>query len=68
MVMKVGHIDCTQDMYEVLKSHTAGPLNETIKEVIEYGALQLIREGNGSLSFRMQCFLPCPSECLSQET
>jgi hypothetical protein len=30
MVMKVGHIDCTKDTYEVLKSSVAGPLNELL--------------------------------------
>jgi hypothetical protein len=54
MVMKVGHIDCTKDTYDVLKSSVAGPLNESMKEVIDSGALQFIRDGDGSLSCRMQ--------------
>ncbi len=54
MVMKVGHIDCTKDTYEVLKSSVAGPLNESLQEVINSGALLLIRDANGGLSCRMR--------------
>jgi hypothetical protein len=54
LVMKVGHIDCTKDTYEVLKSSVAGPLNDSLKEVIESGALQVIRDPNGSVFFRMK--------------
>jgi hypothetical protein len=54
MVMKVGHIDCTKDTYDVLKSSVAGPLNESMKEVIESGALQLIRDEHGSVAFQMK--------------
>jgi hypothetical protein len=39
MVMKVGHIDCTKDTYDVLKLSIAGPLNESMQEVINSGAL-----------------------------
>jgi hypothetical protein len=41
MVMKVGHIDCMKDTYDILKSSVAGPLNKSIYEVIKSGALQL---------------------------
>ena len=54
MVMKVGHIDCTKDTYEVLKSSVAGPLNESLQDVINSGALLLIRDANGGLSCRMR--------------
>jgi hypothetical protein len=54
MVMKVGHIDCTKDTYDILKSSVAGPLNESIEEVVKSGALDLIRDGDGSLSCRMK--------------
>jgi hypothetical protein len=54
MVMKVGHMDCIKDTYQVLKSSVAGPLNKLMKEVIDSGALQLIQDGDGSLSCRMQ--------------
>ena len=54
MVMKVGHIDCTKDTYEVLKSSVAGPSNESMTNVINSGALQLIRDEHGRLSSRMQ--------------
>jgi hypothetical protein len=43
MVMKVRHIDCTKDTYEVLKSSIAGPLNKLLQDVINLGALLLIR-------------------------
>jgi hypothetical protein len=33
MVMKVGHIDCMKDTYDILKSSVAGPLNESRVEV-----------------------------------
>jgi hypothetical protein len=52
--MKVGHIDCTKDTYDVLKLSVAGPLNKSMLEVIDSGALQLIQDGNGSLSCMMQ--------------
>jgi hypothetical protein len=51
LVMKVGHIDCTKDTYDVLKSSVAGPLNESIKELIDSEALQVIRDKNGSVVF-----------------
>jgi hypothetical protein len=54
LVMKVGHIDCTKDTYDVLKSSVAGPLNESIKELIDSEALQVIRDENGSVVFRMK--------------
>jgi hypothetical protein len=54
MVIKVGHIDCTKDTYKVLKASVARPLNESMKEVMESGALQLIRDENGSVAFRMK--------------
>ncbi len=54
MVMKVGHIDCTKDTYDILKSSVAGPLNKSIEEVVKSGALQLIREQDGNLSCRMK--------------
>jgi hypothetical protein len=44
MVMKVGHIDCVKDTYDILKSSVAGPLNGSIEEVVKSGVLQLIRE------------------------
>jgi hypothetical protein len=44
MVLKVGHVDYMKDMYEVLKSSISGPLNESMKEVINSGVLQLIRD------------------------
>jgi hypothetical protein len=44
MVMKVGHIDCRKDTYKLLKSSIAGPLNESLQEVINLGAILLIRE------------------------
>ena len=28
LVMKVGHIDCTKDTYDILKSSVTGPLND----------------------------------------
>jgi hypothetical protein len=49
MVMKVGHIDCVKDTYDILKSSVVGPLNESIEEVVKSGALQLIREQDGKL-------------------
>jgi hypothetical protein len=52
MVMKAGHIDCTKDTYEILRSSNAEPLNESIEEVIKSEALQLIREQDGNLSCR----------------
>jgi hypothetical protein len=51
--MKVGHIDCTKDTYDVLKSTVAGPLNNSLKEVINSGALQVIRDENGGIVFQM---------------
>jgi hypothetical protein len=54
LVMKVGHIDCTKDTYDVLKSSVAGPLNDSLKEVYNSGALQVIRDANGSVIFRMK--------------
>jgi hypothetical protein len=54
LVMKVGHIDCTKDTYDVLKSSVAGPLNNSLKEVINSGALQVIRDEDGSVAFRMK--------------
>ncbi len=54
MVIKMGHIDCTKDTYEVLKSSVAGPLNELLQEVINSGALLLIRDANAGLSCRMK--------------
>jgi hypothetical protein len=54
MVMKVGHIDCRKVRYDILKSSVAGPLNESIEEVVKSGALQLIREQDGNLSCRMK--------------
>ena len=54
LVMKVGHIDCTKDTYDVLKSSVAGPLNDSLKEVINSGALQVIRDEDGSVAFRMK--------------
>jgi hypothetical protein len=50
MVMKAGHINCMKDTYDILTSSVAGPLNESIEEVVKSGALQLIREQNGNLS------------------
>jgi hypothetical protein len=52
--MKVGHIDCTKDTYDVLKSSVAGPLNVSMQEVIDSGALQLIRSDDGSLTFHLR--------------
>ncbi len=49
MVMKVGHIDCTKDTYEVLKSSVAWPLSKLLQEVINLGALLLIRDANVGL-------------------
>jgi hypothetical protein len=55
MVMKVGHIDCTKDTYyEALKSSVAGPLNESLQDAINSGALQLIRDEDESQSCRMK--------------
>jgi hypothetical protein len=54
MFMKVGHIDCTKDTYEVLKSSVAGPLNESLQKVINSGALLLIRDANAGLSCPMK--------------
>ncbi len=54
MVMKVGRIDCTKDTYKILKLSVAGPLNESIEEVVKSGALQLLREQDGNLSCRMK--------------
>jgi hypothetical protein len=54
MVMKVGHIDCMKDTYDILKSSVAGPLNESMEEVVKSGALQLIREQDGNLSCSMK--------------
>jgi hypothetical protein len=54
MVMKVGHIDCTKDTYEVLKSSVAGPLNKSLQNVINLGALLLIRDANEGLLCRMK--------------
>jgi hypothetical protein len=46
MVMNVGHIDCTKDTYRVIKSSVAGPLNKLLQDVMNYGALLLIRDAN----------------------
>ena len=54
LVMKVGHIDCTKDTYDVLKWSVAGPLNNSLSEVINSGALQVIRDENDSVVFRMK--------------
>jgi hypothetical protein len=54
MVMQVGHIDYTKDTYKVLKSSVAGPLNESLQNVINSGALLLIRDENEGLSCRMK--------------
>jgi hypothetical protein len=54
MVTKVGHINCMKDTYGILKSSVAGPLKESIEEVVKSGALQLIREQDGNLSCRMK--------------
>jgi hypothetical protein len=54
MVMKVGHIDCRKDTSEVLKSSVAGPLNESLQDVINLGDLLLIRAANEGLSFWMK--------------
>ena len=54
MVMKVGRIDCTKDTYKILKLSVAGPLNESIEEVVKSGALQLLREQDGNLSCRVK--------------
>ncbi len=43
-----------KDTYDILKSSIAGPLNESIEEVVKSGALQLIREQDGSLSCSMK--------------
>jgi hypothetical protein len=39
MVINVGHIDCMKDTYNIFKSSIAGPLNESIEEVVKSGAL-----------------------------
>jgi hypothetical protein len=54
MVMKVGHIDCQKDTYEVLRSSVAGPLNQSMQEVFDSGALQLVQDEDGSVTFRMK--------------
>jgi hypothetical protein len=54
VVVKVGHIDFTEDTYEVLKLSIAGPLNESIKELINSGALQLIRDEDDGFSCQME--------------
>ena len=54
LVLKVGHVDCTKDTYDILKSSVAGPLNDSIKELIDSGALQVIRDKNGSVVFIMK--------------
>jgi hypothetical protein len=54
MVMKVGHIDCMKNTYDILESSVAGPLNKSIEEVVKSGALQLIREQDGNLYCSMK--------------
>ena len=54
LVMKVGHIDCAKDEYNILKSSVAGPLNDSMKEFIDSGALQVMRDENGSVIFRIK--------------
>jgi hypothetical protein len=54
LVMKVEHNDCTKYTYDVLKSSVAGPLNDLLKEVINSGALQVIRDENGSIVFQIK--------------
>jgi hypothetical protein len=41
-------------LYEVLKPSVAGPLNESLQDAINSGALQLIRDEDESLSCRMK--------------
>jgi hypothetical protein len=42
----LGLVGIVTDTYKVLKSSVAGPLNESLQEVINSGALLLIRDAN----------------------
>jgi hypothetical protein len=44
MVVKVGHIDCKKDTYDVIKRSIAGPLNDSFAKVIDSGRLQIYRK------------------------
>jgi hypothetical protein len=78
MVMKVGHIDCVKDTYDMLKSSVAGPLNESIEEAVKSGHYNWSENTMETylavwktmmiISHYSQLLLTCPSECLSQVT
>jgi hypothetical protein len=65
MVMKVGHIDCKKDTYEVIKRSIALPLNDSLAKVIESGRLQIFRKGDGTIGCNIHDDIPIPTDPIS---
>ena len=43
-ILKVGHVDCEKDTYDILKNTIAAPLNESLKQIVGTG-LTFARSG-----------------------